>query len=218
MGLFSKKSMSETIKCPNCGQEYIIPAHQYDKHYLDGMYTMPISKMMEMAVVCSKCGLLHSTQDLSGIWKTQHKTAEYKAAMDKVYLNDTERKLALWDALSHSVDLVMYWAHYYNEINDVHSEQQMLHKAIQYIESKKDNYAAQYNLHEFAALHHYYGIFAMTPEVRLVDLYRRTSQWEKAIAQIDMLRQKTYVVEPDALFVYLDLEEKLVQKHNHQLQ
>lgn len=215
MGLSKKSKPAQTkvIKCPLCGHEHAINVYNYTGFYLDGMHNLPVSKAMEMMVVCTACGLLYSAEDREINWRVRLRSQEYQQALSKQYPSVTEQKLALWDVLLHREYMPMYYAHYYREIGDREKEQVALQDAITAILSGKDN--AKYNMHGIKWVNfNCVGQIVLTPDVRLVDLYRRTKQWDKALQQIEKVRTMEYMVTPYELFEYLKFEKRLITQKN----
>lgn len=219
MGLFKKKdapTQTQVIKCPVCGCEHTVNVHHYTGFYMDGMHNLPVSKAMEMMVVCTTCGLLYSAEDLAINWKEKLQSKEYQQALAKQYPSLTEQKLALWDALLHGKYMPMYYAHYYHEIGNTLNEQKALRTAIDAINTRVDTDKYHVNGKDIVNFRDA-GLILMTPDVRLVDLYRRTQQWDAALTQIEKLRSMEYMVTPYTLLSYLKDEEKLIHQKNSKL-
>ncbi len=219
MGFFKKESnvSKPTIKCPVCGQEHIVSVYNHDKLYLDGIPAIPISNIMEMWVECETCGLLYSPEQLTVDWELLRQSDEYQRAREKSYDSITERKLALLYALLHKSYVPMYSAHYYHEIGNKQKEQESINIITHAIQEGTYQAVYRFNIGNFVAMRNHRGPFTLTPKVLLVDLYRRTSQWDAALQQIEQLRTAEYVVTPYELFEYLKVEERLIKKHNNDL-
>lgn len=216
MGLFKKTKVPPqcqyfTTKCPNCGKEHNLTFH-YFTWRLDGTPNIPMTKRMESLSVC-ECGMLVSHIALSTHF---FQTQAYKDALQEEDL--VLRKLKAWSVLLNSdYSLHLFYAHYYRECNDNANEQLCLKKAIDVIEQGVDNVTLRV-LPKDCPQVRFQSEHFMTPEDRLVDLYRRTSQWDKALALIRQLRNKEYFVTPNAKFAILDYEEKLIKAHDASVQ
>ena len=216
MGLFKKKEKQPecqyiTAKCPHCGKEYALPFYNF-KWRLDGTPDLPIAKRMESLEIC-ECGMLVSHVAFSTYF---FQTQAYQEALQEE--SPVLRKLKAWSVLLNcDAGLHMFYAHYYHECGDIENEQLAIQQAIKVIEDGVDNATLRVFPHEFPKVQLKSEHF-MTPEDRLVDLYRRASQWDKALTLIHQLRNGKYVVKPNAKFAILDYEEKLIQAKNNSVQ
>lgn len=216
MGLFKKKEKQPecqyiTAKCPHCGKEYTLPFYNF-KWRLDGTPDLPMAKRMESLEIC-ECGMLVSNVALSTRF---FNAPEYQFALQET--DPVLRKLKAWSVLLNGdAGLHMFYAHHYRECGNAEDEQIELCKAIDTIERGIDNATLRVFPKDCPQVKFKSEHF-MTPEDRLVDLYRRTAQWDKALVLIQQLRTKEYTVRPNAKFAILDYEERLIKSKNSSVQ
>lgn len=210
MGLLKKKEPEIkhiTVKCPNCEKEHQIPMHQA-KWRLDGTPDMSIVDMMSAFVFC-ECGMLVSYPPFS----TCHFTKpSYQTALQEPDI--VLRTLKAWEILTNYADgLYTLYAHYYHECGQFEDERMALLQAIDTIKRGGDPSAITLDASECANAK-FTGTYFMSAEDRLVDLYRRTEQWDKALTTIQELRNQKYMVQPIAKFMVLDQQERWIRKQD----
>ncbi len=215
MGLFKKKEIQPECqyiiaKCPNCGKEYTLPFYDF-KWRLDGTPDLPMAKRMESFEVC-ECGMLVAHDAIA---TTRLTSKEHNDALQQKDI--TVRKLKVLHALTHDESLWLWCAHYYQECGDEEQMNVFLNKAIDAILNQQDRKVLRMPYTELSRIP-LNTEYIMYPEDRLVDLYRQTKQWGKALQVIQKLRQQEYGAYPYARFAVLNLQENLIKAHNSSIQ
>lgn len=211
MGLFKKKKSEPqceyfTAKCPNCGTEYTLPFYSFQWR-LDGTPDIPMAKRMESFEVC-ECGML-VTHD--AIATSRLISEEYTNVLQQPDI--TMQKLKMLHALTHDESIWLWCAHHSHECGNAEQEGALMQKAIEAIIHKQDRKVLRIQHTELASMS-LDTEYIMYPEDRLVDLYRQTKQWDKALQTIQELRHQEYGAYPHARFAVLNLQEKLIKTHN----
>lgn len=213
MGLFKKKSNQQTeepriinVKCPKCGKMHELMLH-HTKYLLDGTPALPMTKLLERIHVCD-CGMLITPVEYSIVIMNNPRYTEGLSQSDPIL-----RKLDLLISATGDLSALTYYAQYYNEIGDADKEKQALLRAIEALESGKDRMTLIVPANQFSSLHTNYPMHQYV-EDRLIDLYRRTKQYEKAKILIKQRREKQYPLTPHEIFAFLSLEEKFMRQNN----
>lgn len=213
MGLFNKTKIQ--LECPNCGKEHDLMFHNVTHFYLDCSPAIPMSQFAQRIAICTECGLVYFLEDL---WLLDPEKAvsqpKYQEALKAEYLNDAEKKLVLMGLLYEFEFVPLYRAHLYRECNDTAKEQEWLHIAIKDIEDGVDEVEDAYTKQEFRNLS-FCGELYVSPEMRLIDLYRRTGQFDKAKKRAErIMKSLDDSPEDDACRAYLQRELNLIKKKN----
>lgn len=217
MGLFKKKANQQSeepniinVKCPKCSQTHELTLYD-TKYLLDGTPALPMTKLLERIHICD-CGMLVAPVEYPIAIMNNPGYKEGLFQPDPIL-----RKLDLLISATGDLSALTYYAQYYNEIGDADKEKQALLQAIEALESGEDRRALAVPAGQFMSLHTNYSMHQYT-EDRLIDLYRRTKQYEKAKILIKQRREKQYPVTPHEIFAFLSLEEKLMRQNNSSAQ
>lgn len=208
------KVYSKKYKCPVCGRPHMIEVEDSVGCYLDGVPAQSMESMMKMVALCTNCGVLYTTSKLyshideSTAWRSE----EYKQAVQREYRDITEKKLHLFEAMYHPMYMPLYYAHYYHEVGDMEQERKWLNIAIQNLETGEDDEEYNFDGLDFAA-YHVQGIFVLTPDLRLIDLYRRIGEFDKACQQIAAIKCTPEYECDNALMQYIEYQESLIAEH-----
>ena len=211
----TSKMLKKQYKCPICKQKHMIEAEDDNRCYLDGVPFQAMETMMKMTAFCENCGILYTTSPLyshideHASWRSE----EYKQAVQREYRDITEKKLHLFEAMYHPMYMPLYYAHYYHEVCDMEQERKWLNIAIQNIETGEDDEDYNFDGLDFAA-YPVQGIFALTPDLRLIDLYRRIGDFDKACQQIAAIKCTPEYECDNALMQYIEYQEALIADHN----
>ena len=212
------KIYSKKYKCPICGRPHTLEVTDDVGCFLDGVPYQTMESMMKMVALCENCGVLYTTSkfDANVDEQTAWRSEEYQQAYQASYRDMTEKKLALFDAMYHPTYMPLYYAHYYREVGDAEQESRWLSTAIANIESGADE--EEYNMDgmDFVA-YHIQGVFHLTPEVRVVDLYRRAGEYDKALQHIAQLKCTPEYEMDNALMQYIEYQEMLLASQNTNL-
>ena len=213
MGLFNNTKIQ--LACPNCGKEHDLVFHNVTHLYLDCSPAIPMSQFAQRIVICTECGLVYFLEDL---WLLDPEGAvsqpEYQEALKAEYLNDAEKKLVLMELLYEFEFVPLYRAHLYRECNDTAKEQEWLNIAIKNIEDGVDTVVDAYTQQELHNLS-FHGELYVSPEMRLIDLYRRTRQFDKAKERAESIIKSLNDSPEDApCRAYLQRELNLIKKKN----
>jgi hypothetical protein len=198
------------ITCPNCGAIHTVELHEINAFYLDGMHDLSVSNFVKAMALCN-CGLLcvaGTTPEVNPVIKM--KSSGYQKALRASYNSTVEQKLALFDALYYLQGKPLYYAHYYDEIGENVKRQQVLLEAINNIINGLD--VASYVITDVNMLSsETEKDLILFPELRLIDMYRCTGQFDEALQQIQTIRKqygKNFATK------YLNTEERLIKKKN----
>lgn len=198
------------ITCPNCGRTHKVDTTYYHGVYLNGMPKIRMDAFMAMTVICP-CGLLVAAKEFCGVnTKECLSTEAYQTALNATYDSEAEKKLALFDALYHFPQMEMYYTQYYDELGDTNRRNLHLERAVQRILNSTDEQDYLINGDEMYGMKHTYAL-VLTPERRLIDLYRCLGRFDEAQKQIKKLRKDSDTEEYQA---YLKLEASLVKAKN----
>ncbi len=214
MGLSRKTTISKA--CPNCGKEHELTFYNIPHLYLDCSPALQMSKFTQRIVICTECGLVYFYEDE---WLLNAEAAiaqpEYQTALNAEYVSEAEKKLVLLGLLYEFEFVPLYLAHLYRELKNTTKESEWLDVAIKNIQNGADAVCDAYPRHEFKNLH-FDGELCISPEMRLVDLYRRTEQFENAKECADKLI-KSLDDNPEDVpcQAYLQRELNLIQKRDN---
>jgi transcription elongation factor Elf1 len=212
------KVYSKKYKCPVCGRPHMIEVEDGVGCYLDGVPAQSMESMMKMVALCTNCGVLYTTSKLyahidePAAWRSE----EYKQAVQREYRDITEKKLHLFEAIYHPMYMPLYYAHYYHEVGDMEQERKWLNIAIQNIETGEDDEEYNFDGLDFTA-YHVQGMFALTPDLRLIDLCRRIGEFDKACQQIATIKCTPEYECDNALMQYIEYQEALIADHNTEM-
>jgi transcription elongation factor Elf1 len=212
------KVYSKKYKCPVCGRPHMIEVEDGVGCYLDGVPAQSMESMMKMVALCTNCGVLYTTSKLyahidePAAWRSE----EYKQAVQREYRDITEKKLHLFEAIYHPMYMPLYYAHYYHEVGDMEQERKWLNIAIQHIETGEDDEEYNFDGLDFTA-YHVQGMFALTPDLRLIDLCRRIGDFDKACQQIAIIKCTPEYECDNALMQYIEYQEALIADHNTEM-
>jgi transcription elongation factor Elf1 len=212
------KVYSKKYKCPVCGRPHMIEVEDGVGCYLDGVPAQSMESMMKMVALCTNCGVLYTTSKLyahidePAAWRSE----EYKQAVQREYRDITEKKLHLFEAIYHPMYMPLYYAHYYHEVGDMEQERKWLNIAIQHIETGEDDEEYNFDGLDFTA-YHVQGMFALTPDLRLIDLCRRIGDFDKACQQIATIKCTPEYECDNALMQYIEYQEALIADHNTEM-
>ena len=121
-----------------------------------------------------------------------------------------------FNAMYHPMYMPLYYAHYYREVGDAEQAHRWLRTAIENIESGADDEVYNMEGMDFAA-YHIQGVFHLTPEVRVVDLYRQAGEYDKALQHIAQLKCTPEYEMDNALMQYIEYQEMLLASQNTNL-
>lgn len=213
MGLFRKTKIQR--ECPNCGKEHDLVFYNVPHLYLDCSPAIPMSRLAQRIAICTECGLVYLLEDE---WLLDAEGAvsqpKYQEALKAEYMNDAEKKLVLLGLLYEFEFVPLYRAHLYRECHDTAKEQAWLNIAIKNIEDGVDTVHVAYANQEFRNLS-FYGELYVSPEMRLIDLYRRTRQFDKAKERAEhLMKSLGNSPEDTPCRAYLQRELNLIKKKN----
>jgi hypothetical protein len=194
------------VRCDNCHKEYALPFYQF-KWCLDGTPKIPITQRLQSFHIC-ECGMLVTGETLP-----THvlQLPEYEQALRRTDMN--LRKLDALYCITRDESIWLWYAHYLNEQNNEEATQHYLNKAIEAIINNTDHKTIQIFPDDFDGVK-LEDALDLQPQDRLVDLYRQTKQWEKALQLINTLRNQPYPFHPHERFAFLKREERLICAHD----
>lgn len=201
------------ITCPNCGKQHnIIPIH-YNGVYLSGMPKISMRDFTSMMKIC-KCGFLVTARkrDIEKAIERFQSDA-YTTALHATYDTEEEYKLALLEALYDFPQMEMYRAQLFTENGNDTKRHAALEAAIARIETRQDVQIYRIN---GEAMH---GVsdtldLVLTPQRRLIDLYRQKGDFAAAKSQLKQLRKKPYEIGWDE---YMRAESNLIRSQNSEM-
>lgn len=198
------------ITCPNCGKKYnIIPVYATGV-YLNGMPKITMKDFTSMMVICD-CGLLVTARNRNADENVKIlPSSAYQDALHAKYDSEVEQKLALFDILYSLPQIDMYYAQWFTECNNQTKRLAAITNAITRIKTKQD---VQIYLIRGEAM---YGVndtldLILTPQRRLIDLYRQKGDFAAARLQLKQLRKKPYEIGWDE---YMRTELNLIRSQN----
>ena len=195
--------------CPNCGKEHQLTLYKA-KYYMDGTPACPVEKWMECMQICS-CGMLILPTPASV------NIMEIPQYRDVVKPSDsTIDKLQALLLCSNSAELYPLCANYYEERNQPEQAMEYLLKAIECNERGEHQAWSYVPFNGFLNLPGLYE-FYLDSQTRLVDLYRRAGQFDKALECIRKDKARSVPSEYKAVEEWYKLETKLCKRHNSQL-
>ena len=212
MGLFFKKKQKmekpevpKYHECPICGElvetkEYLV--NNYKQKYLDGQRKVPLSVQLDAFCECKNCGFLHygdedsvqyeREQTLSGnnddliklLYSEEYKSIRTMECEDEYY-----RMLLKLDYINKHIsvfytDIIQFWLNYYTEKQDEQKVQEYLLKKIEEVLRFKPSSG---NIKSCELVFDTQSTFRLSDNEILVDLYRRSGQFEKAKELIDYI-------------------------------
>ena len=199
------------ISCPNCGKKHTIQIGEVKWFYLDGMHDLPVSDFVKSMALC-ECGLLCVANIPENIdVKRSMQTRRYQNALATQYSSETEKKLALFDAMYFLSGKPLYYAHHYHEIGENDKKQEVLKNAIHAIETEQDMSPYYVCGAVMRSVHNTENLILL-PELRLIDLYRCTRQFKKASQQVRIVKNLDF--DTPAVKEYLQVEDKLIRERN----
>lgn len=215
MGLF-KKVEKFMAPCPHCGTEHEMEYTADTKFYLNGFPKTPVANLMKTVALCTKCGLVYLAQNTYSDTALVLNNPDYQAAAAQEYVSDIEQKLHLLYSLNIYQWVPAYFSAYYHETNQEAKMREWLTKEAENVLTGQDT--MYQNVTEcnargacsMPAFKRFEGQFILSPELRLVDIYRRLGKFEDALDVIQRLRAKKYGKTPYTLFEYLDVQEHLI--------
>ena len=165
------------ITCPNCGKKHNITPIHYNGVYLSGMPKISMRDFTSMMKVC-ECGFLVTARkrDIEKAIE-RFQTDAYQTALHAAYDTEEEYKLALLDVLYNFPQMEMYRAQLFTETGNAAKRHAALEAAIVRIEKRQDVQIYPINGDEMYGIHDTLCLI-LTPQRRLVDLYRQMGEFE----------------------------------------
>ena len=207
------KIYSKEMECPMCGKPHALVLHEHDSFYMDGVPAISMEQLFAVQALCTECGFMytHTPPKDVPVWDIWH-SEEYQNIMRESCYDETERKMKLCMLFYDDPAMPLYFSHYYAEIGNREKECEWLKKAIQQIESGKDD--ATYFLDRMSLKNCSISYeFHILPEYRLLDMYRRLGNTEKALKYAEQLRN-TPDVATYGLKTYIEAEENWIRAGN----
>ena len=199
--------------CTACGKEHKL-ADYHAQYLLSELPNLPAEQQFACYKICD-CGML-VYRNLEGLFSFISPMAKLKSPQYQEILrepNETLRKLKaneFWFDTKTSVYGWLQYARCFYDAGDIEKEQECLYKAIRMMEENPPKVHMQVSPGLLANVST--GWYQFRNEDILVDLYRRTRQWDKAMTMIREERNKTVDFQQARMDV-LNYQETLIAEH-----